>query len=41
VPQALMPVRNWLEEQRVLWEARLDRLEDYVMQLMKDQDNDR
>lgn len=41
VPQALMPVRNWLEEQRVLWEARLDRLEEYVMQLMKDQDNDR
>lgn len=41
VPQALMPVRNWLEEQRVLWEARLDRLEDYVMQLMKDQDNER
>ncbi len=36
VPQALVPVRNWLEEQRVLWEGRLDRLEDYVMQLMKE-----
>lgn len=40
VPQALAPVRSWLEEQRLLWDARLDRLEDYVMQLMKDQEND-
>ena len=24
------PVRDWLEEQRQVWEARLDRLDDYV-----------
>lgn len=36
VPEALAPVRNWLEEQRVLWEARLDRLDDYVMKLMEE-----
>ncbi|WP_225029509.1 ArsR/SmtB family transcription factor [Xinfangfangia pollutisoli] len=37
VPQALAPLRSWLEEQRILWEGRLDRLEDYVMQVMKEQ----
>jgi DNA-binding transcriptional ArsR family regulator len=36
VPEALAPVRTWLDEQRVIWEARLDRLDDYVMNLMKD-----
>ncbi|MCU0827292.1 MAG: metalloregulator ArsR/SmtB family transcription factor [Tabrizicola sp.] len=35
-PQALAPMRDWLEEQRKIWEARLDRLDDYVMTLMKD-----
>jgi DNA-binding transcriptional ArsR family regulator len=34
-PTALEPVRNWLEEQRILWEGRLDRLDDYVMKLME------
>ena len=38
VPEALAPVRTWLEEQRALWEARLDRLDDYVMKLMKERD---
>lgn len=37
VPQALAPLRSWLEEQRILWEGRLDRLGDYVMQVMKEQ----
>lgn len=32
-PAALKPVDDWLEEYRALWEARLDRLEDYLMQL--------
>src|SRR5690606_37772537 len=36
VPEALAPVRNWLDEQRAIWEARLDRLDDYVMKLMKE-----
>ncbi|MBL9051982.1 MAG: winged helix-turn-helix transcriptional regulator [Tabrizicola sp.] len=35
-PQALNPMRDWLEEQRKVWEARLDRLDDYVMKLMKE-----
>ncbi|MBU0724618.1 MAG: metalloregulator ArsR/SmtB family transcription factor [Alphaproteobacteria bacterium] len=38
VPEALAPVGTWLEEQRALWEARLDRLDDYVMTLMKERD---
>ena len=36
VPEALAQVRTWLDEQRTIWEARLDRLDDYVMKLMKD-----
>ena len=36
VPEALDPMRGWLEEQRALWEARLDRLDDYVTRLMKE-----
>lgn len=39
-PEALAPVRHWLDEQRAQWEARLDRLDSYVMTLMKDRDND-
>jgi DNA-binding transcriptional ArsR family regulator len=38
VPEALAPVRTWLDEQRVLWEARLDRLDDYVKTLMKERE---
>jgi DNA-binding transcriptional ArsR family regulator len=37
-PQALAPMRDWLDEQRKVWEARLDRLDDYVMTLMKDRE---
>lgn len=36
VPEALAPMRNWLEEQRASWEGRLDRLDTYVMTLMKE-----
>jgi DNA-binding transcriptional ArsR family regulator len=36
VPMALAPVRGWLDEQRSLWEARLDQLDEYVQSLMKD-----
>ena len=38
VPEALEPVRTWLDEQRAIWEARLDRLDAYVMTLMKERE---
>jgi DNA-binding transcriptional ArsR family regulator len=38
VPEALVPVRTWLDEQRDIWEARLDRLDDYVTKLMKERE---
>jgi DNA-binding transcriptional ArsR family regulator len=38
-PHALAPMRDWLEEQRAIWEARLDRLDDYVIKLMKERQN--
>jgi DNA-binding transcriptional ArsR family regulator len=38
-PEALSPMRDWLEEQRTIWEARLDRLDDYVTNLMKERNN--
>jgi DNA-binding transcriptional ArsR family regulator len=38
-PQAMVPMRDWLESQRLTWEGRLDRLDDYVTKLMeKNQD---
>ncbi len=40
VPQALDPMRSWLDEQRVLWEARLDRLDAYVTTIMKERAHD-
>lgn len=36
VPQALDPVQTWIEDQRAIWEGRLDRLDAFVLQLMKD-----
>lgn len=35
-PAALDPVRGWLDDQRAQWEARFDRLDDYVTRLMKE-----
>lgn len=35
VPKALDPMRTWMDDQRAIWEARLDRLDDYVMKLME------
>lgn len=37
-PKALQPMTDWLEEQRKVWEARLDRLDDYVTKLMKERE---
>ena len=39
VPEALQPMRDWMEEQRRVWEGRLDRLDDYVKTLMKERQN--
>jgi DNA-binding transcriptional ArsR family regulator len=36
VPETLDPMRTWLDEQRALWEARLDRLDAFVMKAMKE-----
>ncbi|TRB01990.1 transcriptional regulator [Agrobacterium tumefaciens] len=36
VPEALEPARTWLDEQRAMWESRLDRLEAFAMQAMKE-----
>jgi DNA-binding transcriptional ArsR family regulator len=40
VPGALAPARDWMEAQRALWDARLDRLEDYVKTLMQEGGHD-
>ncbi|AKI03016.1 transcriptional regulator, ArsR family [Hoeflea sp. IMCC20628] len=37
VPEALAPMRTWLDEQRQIWESRLDRLDDYVKTVMEEQ----
>ncbi|MBN9425262.1 MAG: helix-turn-helix transcriptional regulator [Burkholderiales bacterium] len=36
VPGALEPVRTWLDEQRAIWEARLDRLEAFATKAIKE-----
>ena len=36
VPEALAPMRTWLDEQHAVWESRLDRLDTYVTTLMED-----
>lgn len=36
VPEALAPVRAWLDDQRAIWEARLDRLDAHVMTLTEE-----
>jgi DNA-binding transcriptional ArsR family regulator len=36
VPEALDPVRTWLDEQRDIWETRLDRLDALVMQVTRE-----
>ena len=35
---ALQPITDWLEDQRKVWEGRLDRLDDYVTKLMKERE---
>ena len=38
VPDALDPMRTWLDEQTEIWEARLDRLDAFVMANMKEEE---
>lgn len=38
VPEAMAPAQSWLDAQRDIWDSRLDRLDDYVMKLMKDRE---
>lgn len=35
-PDAFAPAKDWLSEQSAIWDARLDRLDDYVSKLMKE-----
>lgn len=35
-PDAFLPAQDWLGEQRAVWEGRLDRLDDYVLNLLKE-----
>lgn len=37
-PEALHPARTWLDQQRATWEARLDRLDAFVVNAMKERD---
>jgi DNA-binding transcriptional ArsR family regulator len=39
-PETLAATADWLAGQRAIWEGRLDRLDAYVMNLMKDQNHD-
>ncbi len=36
VPDAMQPMRTWLDRQQAVWEARLDRLDAFVMKGMKE-----
>lgn len=38
VPEAMDPLRTWMDEQRVSWEGRLDRLDALVMAVMKEKE---
>jgi len=39
-PGAFTPAKDWLSEQSAIWEGRLDRLDDYVTNLMKERTNE-
>jgi DNA-binding transcriptional ArsR family regulator len=37
-PEAMEPARTWMDRQKAVWEARLDRLDAFVTNAMKEQD---
>jgi DNA-binding transcriptional ArsR family regulator len=37
-PDALLGAEDWFQQQRAIWEARLDRFEAYVMKLKKEKE---
>ncbi len=39
-PLAFAPAQDWLSEQRDVWDGRLDRLDNYVINLLKDRNDD-
>ena len=36
VPEALEPARTWMDQQRAIWEVRLDRFDAFVSKVMKE-----
>jgi len=38
VPEALQTARSWLDDQKAIWESRLDRLDAFVTKVMKERD---
>jgi len=40
-PEPLRAARGWLREQQAVWERRLDQLDDYLLDLKRQQENDR
>lgn len=40
-PEAMEPARAWIEEQRAVWAARLDRLDQFVMRMMEENAHDK
>lgn len=41
VPDALAPAQSWMQQQRVMWEECLGRLEAFVTEDIKENDNER
>ena len=39
-PAAMAPARDWIEDQRALWQGRLDRLEDFLETMTEDEKNE-
>lgn len=37
-PEAMEPARAWIENQRAIWQQRLDRLDAFVMGVMKERE---
>lgn len=37
--EALKPAERWLDEQRALWQGRLDQLDSYVVKLAKEREH--